>query len=210
MNNKQRLLSLSLALLALIVIAGIVYQRLSDRVDKDSLVTYKGATPTPITTTNETNSSSDLDATNETEAETKVYAPDFNVLDQTGKSISLSSRQGKPIVLNFWASWCPPCKEEMPDFERVYQELGREIDFMMVDVVDGQRETMELGQAFIDEQGFTFPIYFDTEQEALYNYGIRSIPTTYFINSEGVIVAGSQGMIDEETLRRGIQMIQNP
>ena len=137
----------------------------------------------------------------------KVKAPGFSIDTIDGETINLSGMFGKPIVLNFWASWCPPCKIEMPDFDKVYRELGNEVQFMMVDLTDGQRETAEKGIQYIREQGFSFPVYFDTRQEGAYEYGIRAIPTTFFIDKDGYIAAGVQGAIDEGTLRTGIEML---
>ena len=77
----------------------------------------------------------------------------------------------------------------------------------MVDIVDGQRETVEKGTDFIAEQEFTFPVYFDTKQEAAYAYGINSLPTTLFIDKDGYLVAAAQQMIDQKTLEKGIDMI---
>ena len=140
----------------------------------------------------------------------KQEAPDFTMTDSSGNSVSLSEiiAKGKPIVLNFWASWCPPCKDEMPEFDIVYKELGDEIQFMMVDVTDGQRETVEMGTNYVKEQGFSFPVYFDTAQDGAYTYGINSIPTTLFIDKDGYIITGVQGRIDEKTLRKAIDMIR--
>ena len=136
-------------------------------------------------------------------------APDFTMTDNEGNPVKLSDliANGKPIVLNFWASWCPPCKREMPEFDAVYQGLGSEVQFVMLDLIDGQRETVEMGEKYVSEQGFSFPVYFDTNQEGAYAYGIRSIPTTLFIDKDGYIIAGVQGAIDEETLRKGIALI---
>lgn len=67
----------------------------------------------------------------------KIKAPDFTVIDSKGKQTKLSDHIGKPIVLNFWASWCPPCKSEMPDFNEIYLEKGNEISFMMINMTDG-------------------------------------------------------------------------
>jgi len=138
----------------------------------------------------------------------KTKAPDFTVYDAEGKAVKLSDMRGTPVVLNFWASWCPPCKSEMPDFNAVYQELGGEVQFMMVDLVDGGRETAETGAAFIKEQGYEFPVFFDTDGAAARAYGVRSIPTTIFINKDGDVVTGTQGMIDEASLRKGIDLIK--
>lgn len=142
------------------------------------------------------------------ESQEKIKAPDFTVLDANSDSVKLSDLLGKPIVLNFWASWCPPCKSEMPDFEKVYQELGEDITFMMVDLIDGQRETQEKGVKYVKDQGFSFPVYFDTKQDAANKYGISSIPTTFFIDKEGYVAAVAQSAIDEETLRQGIDLIK--
>ena len=148
-------------------------------------------------------------ATVEEEQDQLQKAPDFSLQDKDGNTIKLSEiiAEGKPIVLNFWASWCPPCKEEMPDFDMVYKELGEDVQFMMVNMTDGQRETVELGTKYIEEQGFSFPVFFDVNQEGAINYQIYSIPTTVFIDKDGYMVTGAQGMIDEAMLRKGIGMI---
>jgi thiol-disulfide isomerase/thioredoxin len=137
-------------------------------------------------------------------------APDFTMTDINRNSVQLSNliANGKPIVINFWASWCPPCKVEMPDFDKLYKETGDEVQFIMLDLTDGQRETVEKGARYVQDQGFSFPVYFDTGQEAAYTYGIRSIPTTLFIDKDGYIVSGAQGAINEITLRRGIKLLK--
>lgn len=135
-------------------------------------------------------------------------APDFTVLDADGNAVRLSDLFGKPIVLNFWASWCPPCQSEMPEFNRIYEEVGEEVTFVMVDLVDGQRETRESGMQYIEEQGFSFPVYFDTEQDAASVYGIGPLPTTILIDQDGNIVTGAQGAIDGATLQKGIELIK--
>ena len=139
-------------------------------------------------------------------AETNT-APDFTVFDADGNEVKLSDFFGEPIVLNFWASWCPPCKSEMPHFNEVYNDVKDDVTFIMIDLVDGQRETIKDGQEFIDEAGYTFPVYFDTEQQAAYTYGISSIPTTLFIDKDGNIVKGFTGAIDKETLLSNIDSI---
>ena len=140
----------------------------------------------------------------------KQEAPDFMMEDWDGNSIKLSDliAGGKPVVLNFWASWCPPCKDEMPEFERVFQVFGEEVQFVMLNLIDGLRETKETGAKYIMDQGFTFPVFFDTKRDGASAYGIRSIPTTLFIDKDGYIVAEAQGAIDEATLRKGIDLIK--
>ena len=142
----------------------------------------------------------------ETEAEASA-APDFTVYDLDGNTHRLSDFQGKPVILNFWASWCGPCKMEMPDLEKAYQEYGDRIQFMLVDLTDGSQETVEKASAFIKEQGYTFPVFYDTAMEGAYAYGVSGIPVTYFINSEGVFVAYYQGAMSADILQQGIDML---
>jgi len=134
-------------------------------------------------------------------------APDFTVTDTYGNPVKLSELRGKPVVLNFWASWCPPCKAEMPDFEAMYQKYGKDVTFMMVDLTDGQNETVEKAKQHIADNGYTFPVYFDTRLEASNTYGITSIPQSFFINAEGSLVTFAKGMLTGERLEAYIQML---
>ena len=136
-----------------------------------------------------------------------VPAPDFTVFDPQGNPVRLSEYQGKPVVLNFWASWCTYCKLEMPAFEEKFLELGEEVTFLMVNVTGGQ-ETQESAAAYIAEQGYTFPVYYDLQQEAAMAYGTYSLPVTYFIDAAGSAVAYAAGAINAETLQRGIDLIR--
>ena len=139
---------------------------------------------------------------------TQNPAPDVTVFDRTGRAVRLSSLRGKPVVLNFWASWCPPCKGEMPDFEDAYRESGEDYHFVMVNLTDGTRETRESAYGFVDSMGYTFPVYCDESGEAAYAYGISSIPTTFFIDKDGNLVTYAGGAISAELLARGMEMIR--
>lgn len=134
-------------------------------------------------------------------------APDFTVENGDGEEVSLHDFFGKPIVLNFWASWCGPCKMELPDFQEAYEKYDGEVQFLMVNMTDGMQETKEIAMKFMDDAGYTLPVYYDTAQEAAYTYTVYSLPTTFFISAEGEPVAYAQGMIDAETLEKGISMI---
>lgn len=135
-------------------------------------------------------------------------APDFTFYDAEGKAFKLSDFRGAPVVLNFWASWCPPCQMEMPDFETQYQEAGEEVRFLMVNVTDNQRETVEGAAAFIEEKGYTFPVYYDTAQEGARTYQAYSIPRTFFIDAEGYLIANALGAISGAILQQGINLIR--
>ena len=134
-------------------------------------------------------------------------ALDFTVQDWEGNMVKLSDFFGKPIVLNFWASWCPPCKAELPDFDDACKKYDGEVVFLMVNMTDNQMETVEVAKDFIKTYGYDFPVYFDVSYEAAMVYGVRSIPQTYFINAEGEAVATATGMISASQLEQGIGMI---
>ena len=141
------------------------------------------------------------------EAEEKIKVPNFTALDEEGNEVELYDFLGKPIVLNFWASWCGPCRAEMPDFDSAYKEHGEEINFLMVNLTDGTTETVESASEFIGLEGFSFPLLFDTMQEAAYLYGVYSIPMTFFIDAEGYLVARASGSINGEMLKSGLYML---
>lgn len=134
-------------------------------------------------------------------------APDITVLNSDGEEVKLSDFFGKPIVLNFWASWCPPCKAELPDFDKACKAYEGKVTFLMINLTDGQRETVEVAKSFIEDKGYTFPVYFDTKYEASYKYGLSSIPQTFFLNENGEVVAQATGMITAAQLEQGIGMI---
>jgi thiol-disulfide isomerase/thioredoxin len=138
----------------------------------------------------------------------RTMSKDFVVQDEDGKEVRLSDFYGKPIVLNFWASWCPPCKSEMPDFNEVYNNLKGEVVFLMINETDGQRETVEKGSAYVKGEGFTFPVYYDTTLEAGYLYNVTAIPTTYFIDKEGYVVNYVRGAVSLTQLLDNIDKIK--
>ena len=196
-------------LFAVIIVAGFVgikllYNNLSkDYQPENGLVVEDSSTET--ISTNETVAT---EVTSEVETDDSSKAIDFTMQDKDGDSVSLYSKLGKPVIINFWASWCSPCKAELPDFQLAYEEYGDDVEFMMVNLTDGRSETVEGASGFINAQGYTFPVYFDVNQEGAMAYYVASIPTTYFIDAEGNIVAYAQGMLDYDTLMQGIDMIK--
>ena len=136
-----------------------------------------------------------------------VSAPDFTVYDAEGNPVKLSDFFGKPIVLNFWASWCGPCRMEMPHFEKAYQEMGEDIQFVMVNMTI-DRETQQSAQDFLDETGYTFPVLFDTTGDAAIAYGTYSLPMSVFIDANGNVQDLAIGAIDEATLLSKIDKIK--
>jgi len=197
MNSKSKILLGVLLFALLLGCAYFAYHTLSNR--------YQ-----PLGGSQISSDSTQSAVSGQTSAESggKMTAPDFTVYDSKGNAVKLSSLKGKPVVLNFWASWCPPCKGEMPNFNKVYTETKDDVQFMMVDLVDGQRETQEKGAQYVKSQGFQFPVYFDNKQSAANAYGISSIPSTILIDKDGFIVNGYEGAIDEDTLKKAIQSLK--
>ena len=98
----------------------------------------------------------------------------------------------------------------MPEFEAAYQKYREEIQFMMVNLTDGNRETVETAAEYIAGEGYTFPVFFDTESDAAITYGATSIPVTYFVDAEGHLVAYGSGALSGEILQSGMEMILPP
>ena len=192
--KKTILVILSLALAAVLLGAGVLYNNLSSKVQVGGLATQPPAETIPE------------ESGTEPVEEVDYSAPDFTMLDWEGNEVTLSQFVGKPIVLNFWASWCGPCKSEMPDFDAAYQEYGEDIQFLMVNVTGG-RETLETAKAFIEKSGYSFPVYFDINNEGAYQYGASSIPLTYFIDANGNLVTYGRGALTAELLEKGIGYI---
>ena len=192
MKKKITLVGGILALILLLSGASILYNRMSEA-------------NLPV----ENTKPAETQASQEDEAE-PMMAPDFIVLDREGAEVSLSDFIGKPVILNFWASWCGPCKSEMPEFEAAYQKYREEIQFMMVNLTDGSRETVETAAEYIAGEGYTFPVFFDTESDAAITYGATSIPDTYFVDAEGHLVAYGSGALSGEILQSGMEMILPP
>ena len=201
MKNQKTLLILVLVLALLIGGAYALYQSLADQVDTNQLSTQPPATTIPETTGMEPAETSSA------QAETISPAPDFTVYDPDGNPVNLSDFRGKPVIVNFWASTCGYCVKEMPDFEQAYQAYGDRIHFLMVNITDGSWDTLDTAKAFMAGTDYTFPVYFDTDQDAAAVFGIYSLPMTFFFDATGYGVAYARGALDAATLQKGIDML---
>ena len=165
----------------------------------------ESASATEAETKPETETETEAETTEETSAAPAEKG--ITVLDWNGKEVKISDFYGKPIVLNFWTSWCPPCRAELSDFNDAYKKYNGEVQFLMVNMTDGERETVKIAKQYVESMGYTFPVYFDTKYEAAYGFGIRSIPQTYFIDADGTVVAHATGLIYASQLEEGISKI---
>jgi peroxiredoxin len=130
--------------------------------------------------------------------EKRIAATDFKLKDLDGKEVSLSDFKGKKVFLNFWASWCPPCKEEMPDIEKLYEET-KDSDLVILAVNLG--ETKNTTKSFIDNNKYNFQVLLDSDQSVANQYNITKIPTSYFIDKEGNIVSTVSGGLTIDAMK---------
>ena len=154
--NKKTLLILCLVFVLVLVGAGVLYNAMSEDIQLGGLATM------PPETQPATEASTIPQETQEATEPPTSIAPDFTMLDMDGNEVTLASFFGKPIILNFWASWCGPCKSEMPEIQKFYEEYGEEIHFLLVSVDD----SLDTAKTFIADSGYTFPVYFDASSMA--------------------------------------------
>lgn len=130
-------------------------------------------------------------------------APDFTLTTTDGETVTLSALRGKPVIVNFWATWCPPCRAEMPAFEQVWQRFNRG-EVMILGVNQGENATAVVRFAR-DYVGTSFPLLLDSRTEVGARYGIRALPTTFFIDADGRIQdVKVGGPLDVATILGGI------
>ena len=128
-------------------------------------------------------------------------APAFTLTDITGKSVSLSDFKGKVVILDFWATWCPPCRREIPDFITIQNEFGAK----GVQVVGIALDEPGKVQAFARANGMNYPVLLGTQETATLYGGIEGIPTTFIIDRKGKIVERFEGFRPKETFVATIQ-----
>jgi thiol-disulfide isomerase/thioredoxin len=201
-SDKKKHVGLVVAIVAFVVLligAGVAYSALAPTSERTPVVEKPAAeqadpeAPAP---------------TNEPDASTTA-APNFTMTDSQGKTLQLSDFKGKPVLLNFWASWCGPCQSEMPAIQKAWEQYGSDVDFVIVNMTGMSGETEEAAKAFLTDGGYTFPAYFDKDNSAAMAFGVSSIPQTYLLNADGDIIGGYMGAMNDAVLAEGIQMLLN-
>lgn len=186
----------------LLIGAGVAYSALAPAADNKQIE----VTGTDAVQETEVDAADDTGDGNGTNAAT-TPAPDFTMTDADGATLTLADFKGKPVLLNFWASWCGPCQSEMPDIQTAWKEHGTDVEFVIVNMTGMNGETEQSAKAFLADAGYTFPCYFDANNSAATAFGVSSIPQTYLINAEGNIIGAYMGAMDASVLAQGIDML---
>ena len=137
-------------------------------------------------------------------------APEIVLENLDGKTVRLSDYRGKVVILNFWASWCPPCKAEMPELDQAAREYNQGSDAVLltVNLTDGARETPAKARQYIQDNRFSMPVLLDTAGQAADDYNINSIPTTVIIDKQGNIWTRFSGSTTKATLQDYVDQLQ--
>lgn len=186
-------------------------------VQESSASADEGETPSKVneTESRETGETTGSEAAGETESSQpdtsdRVAAPDFTLVDQFGEEHTLSDYKGKVVFLNFWATWCPPCRQEMPDIEALYKEYGENAeDLVILSVANPKTEdnpnnndkTIEEVSQFMEDNGYTYPTLMDTTGDVLLEYYITAFPTTFMIDREGRVIGYASGALSKDIMK---------
>lgn len=221
-RNKKTGLIVTIALLAVLMIGGtVLYDTLLDAAQPAAVVS--AATEAPATEAPATEAAPEVSVTvapqtesvQATEKPAEVAGPkpranlakDFTAYTDDGQSVRLIEKRGKPVVVNFFASWCGPCKMEMPHFDEAAKAYAGQIEFMMVNLCAYGNDTKENAKKMIADGGWTFPVYFDTDGSATLAYNVRSMPTTIFVSADGELIGQQIGAMTAAQLQAQIDKL---
>ncbi|SKA95983.1 Peroxiredoxin [Sporosarcina newyorkensis] len=180
------------SILSLLVIGTLVFLMVKNTVEKPEPI------ESPVTSLSQAN---ELEVAEEG-LEQYSPAPDFTLETLAGETVTLSELKGKKVILNFWATWCPPCKAEMPHMESFYSKLTDEdqVELIAVNVTESEKLGISEVENFVKSYKLSFPIPLDKTAEVTRMYGVFSMPTTFMIDTKGRIAQKVIGPLDEKTL----------
>lgn len=206
MNNKVKYFIYTGVFIIAIIGLSVGYNFLNKKMEEDEIA--KQNLTNQQSTTNYQNSEANTNQQN-TVSQQKVpsrTATDFTVYTENGEEVLLSSFKGKPIVVNFWTTWCGYCKLEMPYFNTIYQKEKENVTFLMINetVQDEKQEAIN----YIKQEKYEFPVYYDTKGNAANAYKVTGYPVTIFINKNFEIQKIHQGAISQDRLQTYINQIK--
>ena len=192
-GSKRSVLVIAVALVVVIAVAILLYQRLS---------------PTGTPAAAPASASRPAASTPASTQSSVQKLPQATVADSAGASVELASiGEGKPMVVNVWATWCPNCVDEMDDWQQLYQAHGDKVSFVILDATGTRGETVDRARAYIDQHGYGFPVYFDTADSARTGLGITALPTTLLVNPDGTIAQVVLGRIDAQAMDQQLRAL---
>ncbi|NLM35384.1 MAG: TlpA family protein disulfide reductase [Clostridiales bacterium] len=181
------------------------------------VVSNKDFSPVPNQPNTNANNNTANDAVNKSDSYTKnqesnniknnsskILAPDFTLTDLNGNIVTLSNLRGKKVFLNFWASWCEPCRNEMADIERLYQET-KDTDLVILTI--NSTENKSTVQSYLKANNLNFTVLLDTREEAALNYLTGFIPASFFIDKDGYIVSREEGAITYAEMKANVEAL---
>ncbi|MBS4535153.1 TlpA family protein disulfide reductase [Clostridium sp. D2Q-14] len=209
MNKKS---IIAIVILAIILVGGIYYT-LQDKDDFNDVSEEENDEVQEIPPSNEEiDESNEKDEESEEDSDSPILesdklAPDFTLTTLGGDQVSLSDYKGKIVMINFWATWCKYCDEEMPDLQRLYDE-NKDDDFIVLAVNVGESE--KIAKDYIEEGGYTFPVLLDEDREVSQRkYFVSAFPTSYYINKDGSLIGAVPGMMTYPQMTQVLEEIRN-
>lgn len=206
--NKKSIIAISI--LALMLIVGIYYT-VNDNGNKDNEKTSKEEEALIDENTEKSESVSEDEDIEEEDIEEVLLekgkpAPDFTLKTLNGEDASLSDYKGKIVLINFWATWCKYCDEEMPDLEKLYNENKDDLVVLAVDVGEEEEKVRD----YIEKGGYTFPVLLDKDSSiAQKNYYVSAYPTSYFIDEDGNLIGAVAGMMTYPQMTQILEQIKS-
>lgn len=212
MKKYGKLIAMAVFLAAILGVAVFAYQKLQAKANLPSLEEEVKSSETEKKEdvpedTKENGTEPEKTETSEDPGAKRQEAIDVTFYDSEGEAVKLSDYYGKPVVMNFWATWCGYCKKEMPDFQEVYEEYKDKVEFLFINSTDGSRETREKAETYLQEQGYTIPAFYDEDMDAVYTYSVNSLPTTMLLDKEGRVAAYAPGLIEKEALIKALDTL---
>lgn len=134
-------------------------------------------------------------------------APDFELVTMDGKTVSLSDYRGQRVFINFWATWCPPCRAEMPDMQQLYEEQDVPVEILAVNLTASERSEEDVAD-FVEDFGLSFPILMDINSETAEKYKVKAVPASYMVDTTGRIAFVAPGAMHKEMMAREVEKMK--